>query len=75
MKFPDGIQELGVVGDRLYAQVGESIRQFDLSTPEKPQEITRVKQGEILRSLFTDSGIYTGTWEGVHLLRFAKPRS
>lgn len=74
MKFPDGIQELGVVGDRLYAQVGESIRQFDLSTPEKPQEITQVKQGEILRSLFTDSGISTGTWEGVHLLRFAKPR-
>ena len=73
IRMRKSIQELGVVGSRLYAQAEGSILQFDLTRPEKPKVVATFRQGEILRSLFTESAIYTGTWDGVHLLRFSTP--
>ncbi len=74
VRLKKGIQDLGVAGKTLYALAEATISRFDLTAPAKPEQLDPFRQGEILRTVFTESGTYAGNWEGLYLVRFGGPR-
>jgi hypothetical protein len=74
LRMKRGIADLGIVGRTLYAEAEGWILRFDLADPAKPKPVGKFRLGSVLSTVFGESGLFAGTWDGLHVLRFpAKP--